>query len=136
MMKNKLLYVCILAIFSAGFYSLGSYTHQSVPTPAVNIQEESTYGPDFSQDQPYLPFVYGPCPMNDIPDEQSCITKLADSTLAEADILENKLLQTSPEKNVEKNEGYYEALRSAVQSAQNTRDNHINAYCNLDGMRI
>jgi hypothetical protein len=74
--------------------------------------------------------------MNNIPDEQACIAKLADSTLAEADILANKLLRTSPEKNVEKNEGYYEALRSAVQSAQNTRDNHINAYCDLDGMRI
>lgn len=135
-MRNKLIYIFIVVILSVGFFALGWYMHKSILVTTDTVQDEIVYGPDFSHDQPYRPFLYDVCPMNNIPDEQSCITEYFYSTIEEADVLANKLMQTSPEKNAIKFEGYYDSLHSTIKSVQQLRDQYINAYCALDGMKI
>jgi len=130
-MKSKLLYICLLAIFSAGFYLLGSYTHQTAPISTYTIAQAVNSDPR----QFYSSFVDGPCPFVNTPDTEACITSLASSTLAEADTLAHKLAEASPGTNTDQFvASYYDELRASVRSAQKARNTYLDAICGLNGL--
>lgn len=130
-MKNKLLYTGTMVILSAGFYLLGSFTHQPTPVPINSDLQASNSDPR----QFYSSFTDGLCPFVNTPDTEVCITRLATSTLAEADILANKLTQSSPENKENQFEViYYDSLHANVQSAQKARDTYFDAVCGLNGL--
>jgi hypothetical protein len=120
-MKDKIINIIAVVICCAGFFTLGWFLNK----PEKIFEDKITYGPDFNQDQPYLPFIYDQCPISNIPDEQSCATNLFYSMQKEADTLADNLLQSSPE-----------PLRTNIQSAQQLRDDYIKAYCEIDGTKI
>jgi hypothetical protein len=130
---NTVHFISALVICSVAAYLIGSYVRQPVPTPDDTIKpvasSSSYYG------EPYVPFADEKCPFGDAPDTQTCITQLAESTLAEANALANKLIQASPDKNANHFiVGYYTDLHTSVKAAQRTMMNYVDAYCSLDGM--
>lgn len=131
-MKNRILQILILAIFSVGFYFLGWYSHKPVPVkPTVPFE----YAPDLSSMEPYIPFTRDECPETNTAENQACITELADATIADADILANKLLQATPNMNRLDVE-YYGDIRAYVRAVQKTKDSYMDAFCGLDTMLI
>ena len=129
-MKTKFLYISILTIFSVAFYIFGSYTHQTQISTNTDGQI-----PDLDPRQFYSSFVSGTCPFINTPDAEACIAKLANSTLAEADVLASKLMQAVPVTLANQFEvSYYDSLHASVRSTQKTRDAYLNAVCGLNGL--
>src|SRR3989338_6958192 len=136
-MKNRLIYIFILAITSVGFFALGWYVHQPTTVSTDPIMD----GPLFSEMTPYLHIVYGDvgepdsCPPTNTSDDYVCIYKLSHDTLDKADALAQKLIeakQKSPDQFVE----FYQDLPAQVRSTQKARDAYFDGICELDAMII
>lgn len=133
-MKKKLIYIAILMILSVGFFFIGWYMHYILSTSAGRVSS----GPFFTELTPYLHLVYGDgkCSNVNTSDDYVCIYNLSHSLLEEADILANKLIQTSPVINSDQALGFYDVLHTNIQTAQRTRDAYFDAICDLDEMLI
>ncbi len=130
--RIKLLYLSLLPIIAIGFFFLGQI-HKPMPVAADGID----YVPDFSSRTPYLALTYDQCPPNvSVPEEYTCIYNLAYSTLDKADVLANKLMQTSSTKDGEQMDGFYDSLHKSVQSAQKARDTYFDAVCDADSLLV
>lgn len=140
-MKNKLIYIFIVLIFSIGFFALGWYMHlkyNNTPNSANTSINATELSPDWWRSHyPYLTMAPEECYSGNIPDDYGCIYGLAESTLAEANMLAEELLKTSPEAdNPYMHEGYYESLHKYIQLVQKNGDDFVNAFCELDGMLV
>ncbi len=105
--------------------------------------------PDFSVSTPFLNTVYQ-CPDNtDTSDRFVCISNLANTTVAQADALANKLItqapvrlkeitstNTGPVSFVYGGKDFLTSLPVVVGEAQKTRDQYTTSICNLAEMNI
>src|SRR3989344_404241 len=130
-MDRRARHILLLTIFSVAFYFFGSYMHQpvristSIDTELVNSDSRKFYSS----------FVSGTCPFINTPDTEDCIAGLASSTLAEADMLADKLIKSVPEENADQFVvSYYDGLHANVRSTQKVRDAYFEAVCSLNGL--
>jgi hypothetical protein len=133
-MKKKIIYIVILVTLAVGFFFVGWHVHYVILTSAGRISN----GPFFTKLTPYLHLVYGEgkCSNVNTSDDYVCIYNLSHSMLTEADILANKLMQTSPAMNSDQAVGFYDVLHTNIQTAQKVRDAYFDAICDLDEMLI
>jgi len=119
---NKIIYILTVVSLCLVFFGFGWFLHK--PVKSNVIATNAAHMPDFSQNQPYLPFIYDLCPTTNIPDEQACATELFYSTQKEAGLLADKLSQKSND------------LRTKIKVVLESINNYIQNYCSLDGTLI
>ncbi len=136
-MKRRIIYIVILAVVSAGFFSAGWYLHRPVQMTNETLQDS----PLFSEPTPYLHLAYGDvgepnsCPPTNTSDDYVCIYKLSHDTLDKADVLAQKLTQSIPV-SPDQFADFYKELPINIKSAQKARDAYFDAICDLDMMAI
>ena len=102
----------------------GSYSHHAVaPDTAV-------YEPDFASPMPFRAFTVDQCSPADmpIPDEFTCVFKLANTTVDEANTLADKLIAVSTK--------LPEGTSEAIQKAQKAMGAFTDSVCDLDAVKI
>lgn len=145
-MKNirvKLFYVLLTAILCVGAYSLGLNAQKPLAVPLMAEKPNPVCRPDFDQRTPYLDIAYERCPNVDTADDYICIAKLAETTLADADSIAQKIINTTPDNTKFAPWGYAGSasefmgeLSKSVIDAQRSRDAYFDSICNLDMMFI
>ncbi len=152
--KKTYLLWTLLSLITIGslWFGVSSNYKESVINESANkieIREEpesetvviST--PDFNDNTPFINNISDKCPANvSVPEQFSCIAKLADETVLKADTLAKKLISVSPQKastGISFEFGSAESLTymvDFVSKAQKAKDDYVNNICNLDSMKI
>jgi hypothetical protein len=141
-MNKKITYLIWFLLLSIAMIAVYFALHHS--EKMITVSE-----PDFSASTPFLNTVYQ-CPDNtDTSDRFVCISNLADTTVAQANTLANKLItqssvrlkeitstKTGPVSFVYGGEDFLKSLPEAVGEAQKTNDQYITSVCNLAEMNI
>ena len=87
-MKNKTFYILISGLISVIALGVFYSGHRTIPVNSI------IYGPDFASPMPFRAFTADKCSPADmtIPDEYTCVVKLTNATVAEANTLADKLV--------------------------------------------
>ena len=134
-MKNKIIYIIIVVIYSTGFFWLGWYFHSTLNN-TIHIANPVVSSAELWQNkEPYFSTT-DQCHSGNVPEDYACMRRLRNTTLDEANKLAGKFLKASPETSGEQLEGYYDSLHENIQAVQKNADSFVNAYCDLDGMLI
>ena len=122
-MKTKVIQIGLITVLCLGSYFLGSYGHHAI-APNTTL-----YGPDFASPMPFRAFTVDYCSpaVMPLPDEFSCVVKLSNATVVEANTLADKLLASPLDSQ--------DDVLATIQKAQKSMNTFTEDVCDLEAIK-